>query len=55
MLSEELTLAIITSVCFAISEMLPFISKTEGNGVIHTLLLICLKTGKTITIKEESD
>jgi hypothetical protein len=55
MLSEGLTLAIITSACFAISEMLPFISKTPGNGVLHTLLLICLKTDKTITDNEESE
>jgi hypothetical protein len=36
-------IAIISSI-LALSELLPFVGKLQGNGIIHTFLLI-LKTG----------
>ena len=43
-------LAIISSI-LALSEFLPFVTKLEGNGIIHTILVI-IKTGVK-TLKEQ--
>ena len=45
MVSEELLFAIISGSCLFISEILPFISKTETNGLLHGILLLVVKTG----------
>ena len=39
MLSEDLTLALTTTSLLLLSELLPFV-KTEGNGLIHTIMVI---------------
>jgi hypothetical protein len=41
---DKATILAIISAVLALSELLPFISNLEGNGVLHTFLLI-LKTG----------
>lgn len=43
LLSEEMILAMTSTVLLILSELLPFVSKTEGNGVMHTIVLICTK------------
>ena len=45
MVSEEVLFAIISGSCLFISELLPFISKTETNGLLHGILLLIVKRG----------
>ena len=40
--NEETIIAIITSF-FTVSELLPFMKNTEGNGVLHTIMGVLLK------------
>ena len=47
--NEETFIAIITSF-LAVSELLPFVKNTKGNGVLHTIMGVLLKIC-TVTLK----
>ena len=40
MLDENAILAVVSAVLFLVSEILPFITKVDGNGLTHTILLV---------------
>ena len=40
MLDENAILAVVSAALFLVSEILPFITKVDGNGLTHTILLV---------------
>jgi len=53
MLSPEAVSAVVTTVGFLLSELLPFVGVVKGNGVLHTAYLVLKGLSETVVIKKE--
>jgi hypothetical protein len=53
-LSEETIVAIISTSILVCSELLPFMNITEGNGVVHAVLLFASKLLLAMQEKEST-
>ena len=53
MLTDDQIGMITIACCFLLSELLPFISKTDGNGLLHIIVVAATQAAKTLKLQDQ--